>query len=301
MRINKQIGQRIKEAREALNLSQKHLGKAVNYSTSTISQIENGNFRLSLESLEKMAKVLQKPLTYFISKEEPSQYKLSARLASLERELSKITSSLNKDIIKARKEHFYIVIWGNIRIGKNEIIKKLGDIFKAKTFYGLEDKNPYQLKFYKNKRKWAFHNELFFLIENLNQQNAIQKNLGPVIHEWSIYENYHVWISTLNDLKCFSKTEYSLLTNLYNYGRNLARKPDLIVYLKGNPRKIWQKIPKEEKAYYSQNYLQRIHNKYEALTKTFEIAPVMTVDIDKTGIFDEGNVLKLAEKIKDAL
>jgi len=64
------IGKKIKEAREALSMSQKALAEALGYESATaISLIESGERRVKIEDLEKIAEVLQRDLEYFLGKE----------------------------------------------------------------------------------------------------------------------------------------------------------------------------------------------------------------------------------------
>ena len=64
------IGAKIREAREALSMSQKSLAEALGYESATaISLIESGERRVRIEDLEKLAEVLKKSLEYFLGKE----------------------------------------------------------------------------------------------------------------------------------------------------------------------------------------------------------------------------------------
>ena len=141
----------------------------------------------------------------------------------------------------------------------------------------------------------------FFIIENFKQQRTIKRDLGPVIHEWSIYENYRVWIKTIYEFGFLTKTEFALLTNLYNYAKFLFRRPDLVIYLKGDPKKIWNKLPLEEKRCYSKRYLVKLHEKYEDLALNFDLAPVLTINTNIINIFDESGINIMISKIKEML
>lgn len=57
-----QIGSRIKEAREAMGLSQAELGDKIGQSELTVRSYEKGKRKISIEDLEKIAKALQRPL-----------------------------------------------------------------------------------------------------------------------------------------------------------------------------------------------------------------------------------------------
>lgn len=63
----KLIGGRIKKVREAAKISQRKLAKAIGFETATsISLIESGNRRVTVEDLEKIADILQTDIKFFL-------------------------------------------------------------------------------------------------------------------------------------------------------------------------------------------------------------------------------------------
>ena len=63
----KYIGGKIKEAREAEGMSQKQLAEKTGFESATaISLIESGERKVSIEILEKVAKVLQHDINFFM-------------------------------------------------------------------------------------------------------------------------------------------------------------------------------------------------------------------------------------------
>lgn len=65
------IGSRVRQAREALSLSQLDLARALKYESATaISLIESGERRLRAEDLAKVAEVLGHDIKYFLGQED---------------------------------------------------------------------------------------------------------------------------------------------------------------------------------------------------------------------------------------
>ncbi len=64
---NKLIGQKIKEAREHVGVSQKKIANVLGFESSTaVSLIEAGERRLKIEDLEKIANFLGKDIKFFL-------------------------------------------------------------------------------------------------------------------------------------------------------------------------------------------------------------------------------------------
>mgnify|MGYP002624395772 CR=1 FL=1 len=65
--LKKLLGLRIKEIRKSLNMTQEKLAELVGIGTPNISYIENGKFAPSVDTLEKMAKVMKvKPYEFYM-------------------------------------------------------------------------------------------------------------------------------------------------------------------------------------------------------------------------------------------
>lgn len=61
------IGQKIKEARQVLNISQGKLAKTLGKESSTyVALIEAGKRKVSIENLAQIGMILHKPLSYFL-------------------------------------------------------------------------------------------------------------------------------------------------------------------------------------------------------------------------------------------
>lgn len=69
--MNKLIGSKIREAREATKKSQMELASALGFESATaISLIESGERRVRVEDLEKIARFLDKDIKFFIGQED---------------------------------------------------------------------------------------------------------------------------------------------------------------------------------------------------------------------------------------
>jgi transcriptional regulator with XRE-family HTH domain len=67
----KKIVSRLKEAREYLGLSQQEVADKLKLPRTAISQIENGQRGVEALELKALARVYQRPVTFFTGEEEP--------------------------------------------------------------------------------------------------------------------------------------------------------------------------------------------------------------------------------------
>lgn len=97
----KNFGEKLKSARLYKGMSQRSLGLALGLSDKTISSYESERSYPSLEILERISEILNKPVEYFISSSkevhiEQSLEKINRLLLTIEDEISEIKKTVNK-------------------------------------------------------------------------------------------------------------------------------------------------------------------------------------------------------------
>ncbi len=91
----KDIGKKIREARNELGISQKKLGEALIISEKAISSYESGRTAPSIQILQKIAKRTNKPITYFTD-ELTKETSLIFLLENIENQLKEIRRLLEE-------------------------------------------------------------------------------------------------------------------------------------------------------------------------------------------------------------
>lgn len=70
MKNNNVLGNKIKEVRKELRLTQEQLSKRMDISRSTLRDIETGKYKhINLELIDKLSKATNKPTSYFLEDE----------------------------------------------------------------------------------------------------------------------------------------------------------------------------------------------------------------------------------------
>jgi transcriptional regulator with XRE-family HTH domain len=85
MTYYERIGQRVREAREARDLSQEELGAALGYTATAISYFEAGSRKVRIEDLHRIAQFLDVDLDYLLPYVEDKSSPLDVRLRASKR------------------------------------------------------------------------------------------------------------------------------------------------------------------------------------------------------------------------
>ncbi|MGB9628314.1 MAG: deoxynucleoside kinase, partial [Thermodesulfobacteriota bacterium] len=67
----------------------------------------------------------------------------------------------------------YIIIEGPIGVGKTSLAKLLAKEFNARCILEKPEENPFLPQFYRDRKKYAFQTQIFFLLSRFQQQKEI--------------------------------------------------------------------------------------------------------------------------------
>lgn len=94
----KEIGARLKEAREYLGISQEEASNEANISRSAISLIESGQRKLDSVELCSLANLYQRPISYFIERPKPKAK--NEEMSILARNFSSLSENDKKELMQ---------------------------------------------------------------------------------------------------------------------------------------------------------------------------------------------------------
>jgi transcriptional regulator with XRE-family HTH domain len=101
MDLKSHIGMRVKSARRRVGLTQEQLAEATEKAVETISNIERGHTYTGLETLEKIAVVLETPVSYFFEGYTPERRGQRRRLELQQRLLETADKLSEREIALA--------------------------------------------------------------------------------------------------------------------------------------------------------------------------------------------------------
>lgn len=175
----------------------------------------------------------------------------------------------------------FLVIEGNIGVGKTTLSGKIAEDFNAKLILEQFADNPFLPKFYEDQERYSFPLELSFLADRYRQIKNQVLNLD-LFHSFLVADYYFAKSSIFaqNTLK---DDEYFLFQQIFDIVFETMPKPDLYVYLHANINKIQTNIEKRGRNY-EQNikaeYLRKIQAGYFHFFKQITTFPILIIDIN---------------------
>lgn len=199
----------------------------------------------------------------------------------------------------------YIVVAGNIGVGKSTLVHLLCQHLGWDPFYEPVAENPYLADFYQEMHTWGFHSQVFFLAHRLHIQHNILKHPGSVIQDRSIYEDAEIFALNLFHQGHLSQRDYDTYRALYMSLNEFLPPPDLVIYLRASVSTLLSRIAQRNRDYeqaISPEYLEKLNNLYRQWIDRFTLCPVLTVPADDLDYVAHSRHLELiVQKVQEKL
>jgi deoxyguanosine kinase len=175
----------------------------------------------------------------------------------------------------------YVVIEGNIGVGKTTLAGRIADQFNAHLILEHFDDNPFLPKFYNDPEKYSFPLELSFLASRYKQ---LKEELVPqdLFKSFSVAD-YYFMKSLVFAASTLTGDEFNLYRQIFYIIYGSLPKPDIFVYLHLNPERLLENIKRRGRNYeksISKEYLQKIQNSYFSFFKQNPENKYLVIDVN---------------------
>jgi deoxyadenosine/deoxycytidine kinase len=175
----------------------------------------------------------------------------------------------------------YIAIEGSIGAGKTSLAKMLTEKMDARLILEETEENPFLPDFYKDKRRFAFQIQLFFLLSRHKQQQELfARDLfhKKVISDY-FFDRDRIFASVNLD-----EREFYLYEKLLSILEKDVPKPDLVIYLQTSSEVLLRRI-KERERYFEKGidleYIKALNEAYNHYFFHYNKTPLLVVNTDR--------------------
>lgn len=207
-----------------------------------------------------------------------------------------------------------IVLAGMIAAGKSTVSARLAQDLKTELMIEPVDQNPILPLYYKDKEKYAFLLQIYFLNERFKLIKKALKNNKNVLDR-SIYEDELFTRINLMEGN-ITQVEYDvykdLLNNMLEEIEDMPKKaPDLLVYLDISFDKFLENLAKRgrefeqidestEKGKKDLAYFKLLHSEYGKWYENYNYSPKIKIDMNKYDVNNPGDWDEVFSMIMDA-
>ncbi len=185
----------------------------------------------------------------------------------------------------------YIVVEGNIGVGKTSFVDLFYKEFKYHKLYENFKNNPFLADFYNDDKSNIFEMESYFLVERykqlINLHNKINNN---IISDFLFSKS--LLFAEIN----LSKSEFKLFKVIFDQFDRLIKEPDLMIFLSSDINKISKQIRQRDRFFekkISRQYLEKVNIGYEKLLELEKNKfPILCFDVTNIDFIDQKPIFK---------
>lgn len=171
----------------------------------------------------------------------------------------------------------YLVVEGPIGVGKTSLVTLLADQLGGKAILEESENNPFLLRFYNDRRRWAFQTQLFFLLSRYRQQEDMaQHELFSNVTITDVFLPKDRIFASLN----LSPDELVLYEQVYGLLRGRLPNPDLVIYLHAETNVLMQRVNQRGREYekeLSWEYLDALNRAYNEFFFAYADTPLLVI------------------------
>jgi deoxyadenosine/deoxycytidine kinase len=177
----------------------------------------------------------------------------------------------------------YLVVEGPIGVGKTSLVTLLAEQLNGTPILEESENNPFLVRFYRDRRRWAFQTQMFFLLSRYRQQEEMaQHELFSNVTITDVFLPKDRIFASLN----LTPDELVLYDQIYGLLRSRLPKPDLVIYLHAETDALMRRVKQRGREYEQDmtwEYLDELSRAYNEFFFSYTDTPLLviqTTDID---------------------
>jgi len=172
----------------------------------------------------------------------------------------------------------YIVIEGPIGVGKTSLTRLLAKEFNARLILEKPEENPFLSQFYRDRKKYAFQTQIFFLLNRFQQQREISQYdlFNQITLSDYLFAKDRIF-SSMN----LDDHELALYDQIYSLLNGQIPTPDLVIFLQAKPEVLHHRVKSRNIAYEKDvdlEYLKTLTEAYNYYFFHYDQGPLLVVD-----------------------
>ncbi|MFZ5535055.1 MAG: deoxynucleoside kinase [Patescibacteria group bacterium] len=143
-----------------------------------------------------------------------------------------------------KEQNEYIAVMGTMGSGKTTAAQLLSKELRFSLIEENVKENAFLPRFYKDMKRWAFHSQVFFLMEKIRQMLETKNMLvkTSVVQDTPITQDVFSYARAQHELGNMDDAEWALYQKIYHEFTPHFPQPDLIVFLDTSIPAIEQRI-----------------------------------------------------------
>ena len=173
----------------------------------------------------------------------------------------------------------YIAVEGVIGAGKTTLVRMLGERLGAQTLFEEFENNPFLADFYRDRHRFAFQTQIFFLLSRFRQiQEYFQQQ---DLFRPQVVSDYMFAKDRIFATQNLDENEMGLYQHLSSLIDRQIPRPDYVVYLQADTSVLMDRIRLRDRDYernMDESYIASLNEAYNAYFHYYDASPLLIVN-----------------------
>jgi deoxyguanosine kinase len=181
-------------------------------------------------------------------------------------------------------QHLFIAIEGAIGVGKTTLARLIQDEFEAGLLLEVFEENPFLADFYRDRERYAFQTQIFFLLSRYRQQHEV---VGETLKRSSLISDYTFAKDSLFAHLNLDGDELLMYKSVHAALAEKIPPPNLVVYLRAETDVLMERIAFRDRTYerdMDRGYIDAVNRAYEEFFLAYDESPILAIDTDDINI-----------------
>ena len=193
----------------------------------------------------------------------------------------------------------YIAIEGAIGAGKTSLANILAEKLQARLTLEETEENPFLSDFYRDRERYAFQTQIFFLLSRYRQQQDL---FATDLFQKKLISDYFFDKDRIFASVALSPNEFYLYERLLSILEKDIPRPDMVIYLQANPEVLLKRIKERERPYeknIDSEYVRALNEAYNYYFFHYTKTPLLVVNTDRIDfVHDKDDLADLLQQLK---
>lgn len=195
--------------------------------------------------------------------------------------------------------HWFLAVEGVIGVGKTTLARMLAPALGAALVLEQFEENPFLPHFYRDRARYAFPTQIFFLLSRYRQHRELLARLErePVVSDYTFAKDR--LFAHLN----LEGDELALYERLHAALAEKIPQPTLVLYLRADTDTLMARIALRDRPYergMDRAYIERLRLAYEGFFAAYE-GPTLVIDATRNFVQDTAVFQEILLQVRGAL